>query len=383
MFLPIFETYPLHDGGLQRLLQEQKLSLDPFPKPGQFQPATLDVRVGSAEVYDAVTIDKAQRELEAKRNALIKKANGDMRKIYFELTELESTDAPIRYDAGSDLLIPHLASANITLEETIKLDYDYHLEAELRSSRGRAHFELKQCNDLGSGRYQLSIHNPNPNDLIIPATSKFAQLFIYANKKETPHDGRTLNDPDEVAALFPGFAKQNLITPEGYLVFKVGQEALRFNTFREPLHLDHMPPKEELYTTINLEKGYVHRPGEALVVQLDPAIKLPADVGVLLKENIPIANPRNLTGPFFNPYVTDSIKVKAGWIDPGFPALDKGPATVTGHAYNRSIPHLLQTGMIFAFGIVYKYDTPVNNPYGSEHLGSHYSNVKGLSGTKS
>lgn len=383
MLLPIIPKYPLHDRGIQRLIKEEKLKITPFPAEEQFQPATLDVRVGDVAVYDDEVRRAAASALNEQHEHILRTAGNDMRKAYAAIVDLEPECSPKRYAAGNDALIPSGALAEITLEERIFLDDRYYVEPELRSSRGRAHFEIQRFEYLGDGAYRLSVTNPNPNAIIVPGSSKFAQLFVNAKEPSTPHDGKILSDPYAITKALPDLADKQLVTSEGHLIFRLGKQALRFNTFGAALHLDTLPAKDELYTTIDLTKGYVQQPGEALVVQLEPGIKLPAHIGVLLMKRMPFAQPQGRTNPFYDRQMTDRTQIKAGWIDPGFPALDKAATTVTAHPYRAGLPSLLKTGQPFAVGLVYQYNTPVNHPYGSERLNSHYSGTKGLSGSQS
>ena len=380
MHLPILDHFIRHDTGIMQLLKEKKLVIENFPKDEQFQPATLDVRIGSAHVYDRDTT-AALNEYHMRMEQFFSEVKKGVPTTE-QFDSIEPVVLPTQYDGNSPVLIPSGAYAEIILEERLELDKNYFFTPELRSSRGRVHFELLGMEVLPDNKYKLKVRNFNINDIVVPPKSKFAQLFVGTCDETVEHDGFAVNNPKEIEHFLPNFPIENILA-SGYLRFDLGKDALKFKKLKEPFELGKDYSESTLYEKINLETGYVIKPGEALVAQLEPTLKLPSDIGILLIPGIPKAHPRYHTGIHYDMSLVDKNQVKAGWVDPGFPGLTKEPATITAHPYRAGRTELLKTGMPFAYGILYKFKTPVDRPYGDKKLNSHYSDVKGLSGSKS
>jgi len=121
---------------------------------------------------------------------------------------------------------------------------------------------------------------------------------------------------------------------------------------------------EELYEKIDTEKGIFSNAFESINLQLFPKLNLPPNIGIKLLNSIPYVQGNCLSFP-------DYMVTGGGWVDPGY----KGHVTAQPNRFvGRKV---LKKNDPLALGIIYKYSEPVNRPYGSEELKSHYQNSEG------
>lgn len=371
MLQPVLPDRILHDRGIERLMEEGVLSIEPDLLPGSLQSATIDVHIGKLQLYNAqaraVGVAKYMKKVRELELA------GD----FAELLETDPFVEPQVYISGKAIIASNAFVELFTRERFAFSKNGYSLSLELRSSRGRLHLDDLALYSDTSGCLQINAVNYNPNALALNIGSKFAQVFVHVDDPSLPFDGYAVTDAAEVKSLLPGLE----VLSSGHVVFRLGEKALVYD--RRESVVDPSQKESSLYREVSLRDGYLLNRSEPLIIQLEPALSLPDTMGILLLKRPPFQQSYGKTGPVFVPGMTDHNQVCAGWVDPGFSGPNKTAATITAHPYRLGIPEVLRCGQPFAYGIVYHFKTPVKRPYGSEELGSHYHTTNGLSGSRS
>ncbi|HLP80072.1 MAG TPA: 2'-deoxycytidine 5'-triphosphate deaminase [Acidobacteriota bacterium] len=348
----------LHDAGIRKAVKNGVIKFSNPVSDNQYQPASLDIRIGNAFIYDQESYRLAQEYLSAQQ-----------KKKSFSIDTFEmDTRFAKKYDDVDNvpILIPSRARAELYFHEQIRTEFD--MSYELRSSRGRLGLVPQNIfiqND-GHGQY-ISLVNHSPNSIILYGQSKFAQIFFHP-KKTHRANGAWMTDPLKVGELFSEFDSKGLILPDGRLVFTVGDSLLRMRKMPEPIDT-RKPSPENLYEKISLKKPYVLSPHEVTIVSLMPALSLDDRTGVRLLW-------RNNSSDGLS--MIDGHVVSAGWVDPNY------KNTVTAHPIKRGLTQRIKEGDPFVTGQVYRYFNAVSRSYGSSGLGNHYSGDSGgLSGSRS
>jgi len=377
-------AYPiLNDRGIKKALDKRLIRLSTEISDDQIQPGSLDARIGEVYVFD-----------DESRIAI----SEQMSKITSPI-ELDAYEAPRSVakfysdEKGKPIIIPPRAFAEIYFHEKISFSItDFNLSYELRSSRGRLGLKphsayprmeilhgIEIINDE-HGMYAfpkvevsnyVEVTNVNNDNIILYGHDKFANIFFNLQRRMRLDQGKAVWNPRMVKKLLPEFAKQNMITPEGYLIFKIGKEA---KTFKRGKVIDTAHSIDDsFYDTHDLSKGYVLNTETPAIVQLTPNVALPANLGIRLLHRIPFHS--NMQQYGFA--IADFNQVNAGWVDQGY----KG--AITAHPVYYMRPRLLREGDVFCFGMVYKFNTDSDRVYGTRNLGSHYQNSKGATTAKS
>ncbi|MEA3230103.1 MAG: hypothetical protein U9P44_04255, partial [archaeon] len=162
------------DGGL--------ISVMPAPVQKQFQPASLDWRIGAVEIFDKDTICLNQREYwkmfseTAEENEdmadFVKYIDGYVDSLGGNIKYLER-DEPFIIEPGQQAMVYSL--------EQFRIPDGLAVFSELRSSNGRRGLSPVDgfVQDLSyEGRIQMSVVNKNPNSLRLYGGDRFAQLFF-------------------------------------------------------------------------------------------------------------------------------------------------------------------------------------------------------------
>ena len=86
------EELLLHDRGIQEAIARKDLVIDPFPEDEQFQPASLDVKIGMVKIYDRKARNKTIEVSEETRNKALSKLKKKAKRKGKESDDEESND---------------------------------------------------------------------------------------------------------------------------------------------------------------------------------------------------------------------------------------------------------------------------------------------------
>ncbi len=352
----------LNDKGILQALDKGLIKLKTEISDDQLQPGSLDARIGEVYVFD----DESREKYNYKMTNITSLK---------ELDNYEPSRAHAKFypdKLGQKIIIPPNAFAEIYLHEKPTFsNKDFHLSYELRSSRGRLALKPWSQYPKKDKSYYIELTNVNNENIILYGQDKFANLFFNLQRKMRLNQGRAVLNPDKVKMLLPEFAEQNLITEQGYVVFKVGKEAKTFSRGRD---IDTSKSIDNsFYNTHDLSKGYILNTQTPAIVSLTPNINLPANLGIKLLHRIPFHT--NMQQYGFA--IADFNQVNAGWVDQGY------NGAITAHPIYFMRPRILKEGDTFCFGILYQYNSDANRAYGSESLKSHYQNSTGATTSKS
>jgi deoxycytidine triphosphate deaminase len=356
-------TYPmLNDRGIQKALDKGLIKLSTEISDDQLQPGSLDARIGEVYVFD-----------DESRIAI----SNEMMKITspIELDNYEASRDNAKFypdEKGRRIIVPPNAFVEMYFHEKPSFNIkDFMLSYEFRSSRGRLGLKPMSIYPKSENGYYIEATNANSNEIILYGQDKFANLFFNLQRRMRLDHGKALINPNIIKKLLPEFAKQNLITSQGYVMFRVGKEA---KTFKRGKIIDTVKSIDDtFYDTHDLSKGYILNKDTPAIVQLTPNVSLPPDLGIMLLHRIPFHT--NMQQYGFA--IADFNQVNAGWVDQGY------NGAITAHPVYYLRPRLLKEGDVFCFGMVYKYNTDSDRAYGSKSLGSHYQGSKGATTAKS
>jgi deoxycytidine triphosphate deaminase len=332
----------LHDAGLREAIKKGHIRITPMPQDDQFQPASLDVRIGRVRVYES-----------AQPTELNPHPKGKLLKTY------EGKE-------GERIIVPEHGVAEIFFHENIEYDdvdivgYPrYELTFEPRSSRGRLHLEPERAIREEEGKRYVSLRNESKNDVVLYGQKPFAQVFFHPRTGEKDSDGAVVTDPVEAKDL-AGKVLEGEFEMDGVAIqFKPQRSALKLKAVGT-IDTQQKYDEAELYDRVDLPQPM--NPDDRYVVTLTPEVNLPPDVGIRL-----------LPGSPFDLGLSkvDRRSVSAGWADPGY------RGALTAHPIRRRENTTLDPDKPIAYGVLYKYKTPVSRPYGSKALKSRYQGSKG------
>lgn len=332
----------LSDRGIKAAITNGDISLN-LRTEKQIQPASLDLSIGRVLVYDS--------------EAMIKGARTQNKLTFLEaLAHEPSQEFAKEYPntEGMPIDLPAGCFAEIYFNEQLRSVHPTSID--LRSSRGRLSLQLKSLDHECA-----HIWNHNPNTIRLYGRTPFAQVFFHPIDKS---DGHIVSDPKEAEAI----AKQLQLKSFGpYVVFEIGDHAYRT---RKTGLIDTKSTREDQYETLSTDKLEVGA-RETIIVQLQPRISLPADIGIKILHEIPYAHPSGNFHPDVNLFFMESRSANAGWVDPGY------QGNATAHIRPTKFERLLRKGDPVALGVLFKFNKPVERPYGSKDLGSHYQNSTG------
>ncbi len=350
-----FLKYAWSDRGIRKAIKEGIIKVDSDFSDEQIQPGSLDFCVGKVRVYDEESWEAGIQELSA-----FSKQN------FSKILSFEPTTKYAKVfesKKGQEIIIGSKNFAEIFIKEEIIPQKGLVLSADLRSSRGR--LGLKICNELiekNEEGFFVSLWNMNPNPIKIYSHLKFGQLFFHPSKPDI-NCGYAVTDPKESAKIAKKICMDEFSMLGSYLVFNTGDYIYRF---KKNFGIIDTNKKygDELYEKEDTEKGVWTNPVESVITQLSPRLKLSYNIGVKIMHTIPF-----LQG--FNAEYSHANSVNAGWIDPGY------EGNVTAHPNQWTKKRFIKKNDPIALGIIYKYLEPVERPYGSKGLNSHYQNSDG------
>lgn len=159
----------LTDNQILKLINDDALKVTPEPTEKQFQPTSLDWRIGAVEIFDKDTIDKNQREyLRRFSEAPENDEDYDYFTIYID-DFLDSLECDVKYlDKDDSFILEPGQQAIIYSREQFNIPDWLSMYSELRSSNGRLGLSPidGRIQDLSyEGRVKMSVVNKNPNPL--------------------------------------------------------------------------------------------------------------------------------------------------------------------------------------------------------------------------
>jgi deoxycytidine triphosphate deaminase len=362
----------LNDKGIRTAINKGMIELYCEISDDQIQPGSLDIRIGRTHVFDLLSRRKYAEAMSKKSDV----------RTFDDIIKLEDIldnrkyckNYPDKKDVS--IIVPPFAVAEIYPHENISFNpNDFFLKYELRTSRARLGLKpWGKIMDADADGSYLSIINNNHLPIILYGQSKIASLFFNLNRPMRIGQGRHINSPRQIAKLLPEFSDGNSITPEGYVIFRVGKEAVTFKEFVEGGVIDTAKNIDDtFYEKHDLSKGYVLLKDTSAIVQLTPNVRLPPNIGIMLMHRPPYHMDMLQYGLMF----ADRNQVNAGWIDQGY------NGGVNAHPFSYMENRLLKEGDILAYGVLYKYNSDSKRVYGDKTLNSHYQNSSGATTSKS
>ncbi len=343
----------LHDSGIKSAFSTEKIRSNVELLDEQFQPNTLDVRIGEVHLYDTSKMQTSNTP-----NIPI---NPDLIK--------PTTIFPD--EKGIPIIIPPNCFAEFYLHENLEYNHDeFELTADFKSSKGRLGLNM-QSNYISqiNGKDFIGIWNYNPNPILLYGRDRFAQLFFWVNGKEKG-DGRTLHKEEHVNQLCQSI-NPNLKNIGPYAAFQFAGTVHKFKENLGVIDSSKKYPENDLFDIITDEKVTIY-PHDCIITKLDPQLTIPNNVGLMLLHNIPFKQKENLLYPDPEMISLESHSLNAGWVDSGY------IGHATAHVRKRKFPKELCKGDIIALGILVEYDIAVNREYGASTLKSNYQNNTGV-----
>ena len=353
----------LSEKGIKEAIAEGKIKIDPSPDEEQFQPSSLDVKVGSARIFDDEVRwryyeDCKRRETGDPRHDMLIREEG--------IPDSYGKFVPDERDAL--LRLTHSSVTDIFFHEKITFNpEEYWMSVDLRSSRGRLGLSprLEIPVRQEDGRYCLEVRSYNPNPLLLYGHSKFAQVFFHPKKSEG--DGYLVNDPREALKIAKKVCEGPFTMDGFFLVLDLGDWIWRC-----------LPGSGEIDTKENTNTYYeqipTHWPLEitnkdSTIAPLVPSVNLPEDIGIRLFHEKHYHASHNER--YFFPY-DERFDLNAGWGDPGY------HGNLTAHPRTIHYPRILVRGRPVCYAAFYRYKkNRVGKVYGSETTNSHYQHSEG------
>ncbi len=325
----------LSDRGIRNEIRNGNIKISDF-RDSQFQPSSLDLRIGKVHLFD-----EAYRIREAEIFANL----SSEKRINYEPSENPSIVFEDIEDSPIDL--PSKSFAQVFFHE--KISSNFPTRIDLRSSRGRLGLEI-----LSSDKESVSIFNHNPNKIRLYGRTPFAQMFF------TPESNLygELVDNQEEAQIIGKILRIPTLGP--YALFSLGEHAFRFKHISA---IDTKNLREEDYEKLSTNNLTIPV-NETTICQLSPRIDLPSDIGIQILHQIPFVQNPGHYHPDPSHLLMEGHVCNAGWVDPGY----KG--NLTAHIRRTKYPKDYKKGEPLALGVFFKYNKPVERPYGS--VGNHY-----------
>lgn len=348
--------YLLNDRGIRRAVSRGHMTMDVSDE--QIQPASIDLRIGSARVYDDEARERFNNHIASlsPEEAMKEQDSDDMMLDYAR----ETPDSE-----GHRIIVPPRACIEAFLHDKVSFDMKrYSLSIDLKSTMGRLGMRLNTRVILHDkeGDYIQAL-NFNPNALVLYSHSRFAQLFIHPRRKNHSN-GYIVTDSGEAEETASKICKSDYAMLDNFIIFTLGASVFTYKSIGE-IDTARKYSEDELYDIHDTNRLFIQQPGDMIIAHLRPRLELPADVGVKLISEIPSDYRPLFQGqPMF--FSLDSQVTNAGWVDPGY----KG--SVTAQSVRAFARGRLSRGEPVALGLICKYKEPADNPYGSAALGSHY-----------
>lgn len=340
----------LHDKGIREAIRKGEIQIHPAPSDEQFQPASLDVRIGRVVVFD----QEAQRKYAKNPPELTDR---------FGKHYPDSKNLPI--------LIPSNCMAKIYLHERIALQ-QHETSVDLRSGRGRIFLKLHSrflywnesvlCDP--SVEPHVDVWNLNSSPIQLYGQDRFAQVFFHPTT--TQGNGRVVTDGAKAAELASQIGNPETIGP--YVLFRAGDYLFKPSTKGV---IDTRVQRKEDCEEISLEKTVVLNFGDCAIVQLNPKVQIPNNLGIHILHRLQSEQESFHTAP--NPIFLsfEPNRCNAGWVDPGY------IGNVTAHIWVNRCGMSIKKGNAAALGLFVLYDTPVERQYGSTTILNTHQHSKG------
>ncbi|MEK6910632.1 MAG: hypothetical protein AABW82_02555 [Nanoarchaeota archaeon] len=330
----------LSDRGIRREIRNGNIQISDF-KDSQLQPSSLDLRIGKVHLFDeAYRREEAERLSRLKPKDALAYQPSDNPSVVFEDIEDSQIDIPPR------------SFAQIFFHENIKSNFPTRID--LRSSRGRIGIEISS-----SDNESVSVFNHNPNIIRLYGRTPFAQMFFTPSNAI---DGYVVHNIDEAERIGRALG---IPTTGPYAVLSLGDHAFRFKHTGLTDTRNLRDEDNEKLSTNNLTIPV----NETTICQLSPRINLPNYLGIQILHNIPFVQNPGHYHPYPSHLLMEGHVCNAGWVDPGY----KG--NLTAHIRRTKLPGEYKKGQHLALGVFFKYNEPVERPYGS--VGNHYQDSPG------
>ncbi|MFT4311052.1 MAG: 2'-deoxycytidine 5'-triphosphate deaminase domain-containing protein [Candidatus Woesearchaeota archaeon] len=349
----MYPEFMLTDKGILDFIARGELIISSNISQDQIQPASLDLRISQAKVYDEYSKTKNQLEYNERLEDLIRQRNFSRLDSLIEEIEKNATTYK-----DTNIIIPANTQYEASMKEKINLDSKYQTSFELRSSRGRA---LLRPSTIFFESGKVIGKNDNINDIEIEKHSKFLQIFIHP-KTQGKNTGKLVRSKKRIRELMPNFPSY-LIDDNGDIYFGI-KEALRFNKIKETYLLgknyERLTQKQEF-----LNGMITLREQTPYILGLYPEVETKGVVGIRLHHKAP------------SEQVFANRVVCAGWVDPGYKGI------VTAH-YKGLLNKMVRENEPVVRASVYEFhEGSILNQYGSKQLKSHYKGVKGTTTSRS
>lgn len=411
MFKEYFFDNILTDGGIKKAID---LGLIRFKHPisdEQFQPASLDVRIGDCNLWDEEVREAMHRD-----NILHPKSldldidrfsSGFAKKIPYQENrfidisphshiEIHLLD---QFEWDQDKLTPFFDLRSGRGRQSLWSNIGQLLQAQIKNiiqSRttkeslvihpGIRHSELMRLfgenqqvgeNFLMGENISLfvAIENYNPNPIRLYQGDKFAQIFFSIKDPKLMDildhgyivSSKDLEKLDDKLEIDPPTQFNGLL-----LNFYVGNRMFRFKTDIDVIDTRKKYSDSELYYEIDLDTYiYSHSPGDALIVSSLEKVNLSNKFGIQLLHKTPITQQQVIENPDIS--LIDNFKLNAGWVDPGY------NGNISGHPRLLKNFEFIKQGNHLAQGLVYYFPNGTQRSYGDKGLNSHYINSNGVS----
>ncbi|MFA6088678.1 MAG: hypothetical protein WC755_02325 [Candidatus Woesearchaeota archaeon] len=373
------EEYLLNDVGIEKAISEGDIFIQDDLTEDQFQPATLDMRIGKVKVYDKEAIAK---NVESWNNRDAKKFD-----------DQPSDEFAKTYDDKKDILIelPPNSFAEVYFHEKIHWNNSiYYVKTDLRSTRGRSSIRLYN-NEItkDSDMKYITVRNNNPNIIGLYGNDKFAQLFFHTFKKENSHDGYVVTDEKEAKEIAHDICDGPFKMIGPYIVFTVGDHVMKFKKNIGVIDTRRNYKDEELYDLFKTTKNIPLNFGDAIIAQVMPRLNLPKNVAISLLHNTPYYQNSGLFGPDGSVLSLEHHTANAGWVDPGYSGfVTAHPLEIHPYGQKSKLLHSsyikshniisVKKGDSLVLGKIIKYYYDCKKGYGSKELKSHYQNSIGV-----
>jgi deoxycytidine triphosphate deaminase len=341
----------LNDKGIRKALEKGSIRIKPQLRQEQFQPNTLDVRIGKVLLYEP--------------KGIIIPGESDI-SVIIDPDDIKPTKV-FPDKADKPIVIPPYNFAEIYFHENIEFDPDkYYLDIELRSSRGRNGLRLINGNIERdeNGDMFVGVNNLNVNSVRLYGRDRFAQLFFMGNSQDIEADGHVVQNENEARELCDLISDEKLDLHGIFVKLKVGDRILKYKK-RGTIDSRKKYRESSLFEIYNNEDVKINV-GDVVIVQLAPELHLPDNIGLRLLNTIPYTQKTNLIGPDTSMLFLEHQSVNAGWVDSGYEGF------VTAHPRVTKFDGMLKRGDDVCFGLLYKYKNSVNTKYGSSKLKSNY-----------
>jgi len=358
----------LSDKGIEQVLDRGLIKTDEGIKPEQIQPASLDVRIGSVRIWG----DEAKRKENEYFEKQIEKGN-------FDAEPGIKFCKYIKYKNGKSFDVPPNAHIEIRILENIKFNLkDIVAFYDLKSSRGRMSFSNYTVPKLDEDKegYYISLMNQNPNPIRLYCGDKFAQLFFSLNNKKLInkiYHGHLIRNEKEFEKIKKFIEIQpKPIFKDGFLILNTGEKLLRFKRDLGIIDTKKQYSDKELYQETKLDKNYIQKIGESVIISSKERIELSNKVGLQLLHHFPITQKSTFTKINSELALIQNDILNAGWVDPGY------CGKVTAHPYLYKNPKIIKKGDLLALGLIYFFPDGTKRSYGSKELNSHYQGSDGI-----